>query len=164
MVAVSDTTPLRYLIAIGQEGLLEQLFGHLLIPPPVHAELSDSRTPAGVRQWMSTRPRWLQIVPVETGNEGKFPTRLHPGEREAILLAEQQRADIVLIDEYYGRTVALSRGLPVSGTLGVIERADTIGILFDVPGTIRKLKAGGFYIAESLEREIVSRHRIRRRL
>lgn len=71
-------------------------------------------------------------------------------------------ADLVLIDEYHGRTLALERGLPVSGTLGVIERADTVGILSDLPGTIQDLKKSGFYISESLEREMLNRHRIRK--
>lgn len=164
MLVVSDTTPLRYLIAIGQERLLEQLFGEVFIPPAVHAELTDVRTPPRVRQWVSAPPRWLQQRAVETATEVKFSTTLHAGEREAILLAKQLRAGVVLIDEHHGRTVALGCGLPVSGTLGVIERADTIGILPDLTGTIQKLKASGFYIAESLEREIFARHRIRRRL
>lgn len=164
MLAVSDTTPLRYLIAIGQERLQEQLFGQVFMPPAVHVELTDARTPARVRQWMSAPPRWLQQRAVETAKEVKFTTTLHAGERETILLAEQLRAGIVLIDEHYGRDVALRCGLPVSGTLGVIERAETTGILPDLTGTIQGLKAGGFYIAESLEREIVARHRMRRRL
>lgn len=163
MLAVSNTTPLRYLIAIAEEWLLERLFGQVFIPPAVQAELTDARTPTKVRQWMSVPPRWLQKRPIETAKEDKFSATLHAGEREAILLAEQLRAGVVLIDEYHGRAVALSRGLPVSGTLGVIERADAIGILSDLPGTIQKLRAAGFYIVESLEREIVARHRIRQR-
>jgi predicted nucleic acid-binding protein len=160
MLAVSNTTPLRYLIAIGQERLFEQLFTRVLIPTAVQAELTDARTPVKVRQWMSAPPTWLQEKQVKATAE--FPATLHAGEREAILLAEEMSADIVLIDEHYGRAVALGRRLPVSGTLGVIERADTVGILRDLPGTIQSLKSSGFYITESLERQIVERHRIRR--
>jgi len=52
--------------------------------------------------------------------EVRFSPSLHRGEREAILLAEALHADVLLIDEQIGRTIALSRNLPLSGTLGVL--------------------------------------------
>ncbi len=87
---------------------------------------------------------------------------LHRGEREAILLAEDLRPDFVLIDDQTGRTVALQRKLPVSGTLGVLERADTLGLVHDFPGLLAKLKTSGFFISSSLEFEVLLRHRRRR--
>jgi predicted nucleic acid-binding protein len=76
---------------------------------------------------------------------------LHRGEREAILLAETLRADVLLVDEQIGRTIALSRNIPLSGTLGVLERADLMGFLDDFRQLLRQLKASGFFIANSLE-------------
>lgn len=67
-----------------------------------------------------------------------FLVTLHRGEREAILLAELLAADALLIDEQVGRTLALSRKLPVSGTLGVLERADRMGLVTDFPGLLLK--------------------------
>ncbi len=91
-----------------------------------------------------------------------FPVTLHRGEREAILLAETLRSDVLLIDEQIGRTIALSRNLPLSGTLGVLERADTIGLIANFPEVLKQLKASGFFIAESLERQLLQRNRVRR--
>jgi predicted nucleic acid-binding protein len=51
----------------------------------------------------------------------EFPVTLHRGEREAIVLAQILSADVLLIDEQVGRTIALDRNLPLSGTLGVYE-------------------------------------------
>ena len=45
MKAVSNTTPLRYLIAIEQEHLLGKLFEKVFVPLAVHEELTDARTP-----------------------------------------------------------------------------------------------------------------------
>jgi hypothetical protein len=50
MKAVSNTTPLRYLIAIEQKHLLGQLFEKVFVPVAVHEELTDSRTPETVRR------------------------------------------------------------------------------------------------------------------
>jgi predicted nucleic acid-binding protein len=46
-------------------------------------------------------------------------------EREAIQLAEEQHADLLLIDERKGRRQAKQRGLKTTGTLGVLFSSDT---------------------------------------
>ena len=90
------------------------------------------------------------------------PVTLHRGERQAILLAEGLRADVLLIDEQIGRTIALSRNIPLSGTLGVLERGDRMGFVTDFPQVLQRLKASGFFITESLEQRLLDRHRGRR--
>jgi predicted nucleic acid-binding protein len=91
-----------------------------------------------------------------------FPVTLHRGERQAILLAEVLRADVLLTDEQIGRTIALSRNLPLSGTLGVLERADTVGFVSDFQQVLQRLKASGFFLADALEQQLLERHRARR--
>jgi predicted nucleic acid-binding protein len=115
-----------------------------------------------VRRRILSRPDWLEIHNVREARGTAPPVTLHRGEHEAILLAETLRADILLIDEQVGRTIALSRKLPISGTLGVLERADVMGFLSDFPEILKRLKASGFFIAESLERQLLQRHRTRR--
>jgi len=72
------------------------------------------------------------------------------------------RPDVILIDEQVGRTIALNRNLPVSGTLGILERADTIGLIADFPQVLKQLKTSGFFVAESLEQQVLQRYRARR--
>jgi predicted nucleic acid-binding protein len=162
MIAVSNTTPLRYLIAIEQELLLGQLFEKVIVPAAVHEELTEARTPENVRRRILSLPAWYEVRMAPEDQVNAFPVALHRGEREAILLAEALRPDVILIDEQVGRTIALSRNLPVSGTLGILERADTIGLLSDFPQVLRQLKASGFFVAESLEQQLLQRHRARR--
>jgi predicted nucleic acid-binding protein len=88
----------------------------------------------------------------------EFPVTLHRGEREAIVLAEILSADVLLMDEQVGRTIALDRNLPLSGTLRVLERADTVRLVNDFPRVLKQLKVSGFFLTEPLER----RHRERR--
>jgi predicted nucleic acid-binding protein len=163
MIAVSNTTPLRYLIAIEQEHLLGRLFEKVIVPGAVHGELTDTRTPALVRRRVSSLPAWFEVRVVEETPQSTFPATLHQGEREAILLAEALQPDVLLIDEQIGRTIALSRNLPLSGTLGVLERADSVGLVTDFKQILKDLKSSGFFIAEALEQELSQRHIARHR-
>ena len=161
MKAVSNTTPLRYLIAIEQDHLLGKLFERVFIPSAVHEELTDARTPEIVRRLVMSTPEWLEVRTVKETQATTFPLTLHRGEREAILLAEALRADMLLIDDQIGRTIALSRNLPLSGTLGVLERADRMGFLKNFPQVVQRLKASGFFITDPLEQQLLQRHRAR---
>jgi predicted nucleic acid-binding protein len=157
MIAVSNTTPLRYLIAIGQDDLLAKLFKKVFVPTGVHEELTDPRTPEAVRRRVLSLAGWYEVRAVQ-----QTQVTLHRGEREAILLAEALREDVLLVDEQIGRTIALSRKLPLSGTLGVLERADRMGFVSDFPQILQRLKVSGFFIADSLEQQLLQRHDARR--
>jgi predicted nucleic acid-binding protein len=161
MKAVSNTTPLRYLIAIEQDHLLGKLFEKVFVPHAVHEELTDTRTPEIVRRRVRSLPSWFEVRTLRETQTNPFPVTLHRGEREAILLAEALRADMLLIDEQIGRTIALSRNLPLSGTLGVLERADVTGLLSDFPQILQQLKASGFFVTDALEHQLLRRHRAR---
>jgi predicted nucleic acid-binding protein len=162
MIAVSNTTPLRHLIAIGQENLLGQLFEKLFVPTAVLEELTEAKSPENVRRRLLSLPRWLEVRAVPHRPNLVFPVNLHRGEREAILLAEELHPDVVLIDDQIGRNIALSRKLPLSGTLGVLERADAIGLLPNFPEVLAQLKASGFFITDELVNLLLRRHEARR--
>ena len=44
-VVVSDTTPLHYLILIGRDSVLKQLYGQVIVPPAVLQELGHPAAP-----------------------------------------------------------------------------------------------------------------------
>jgi len=58
MIIVSDTSPINYLILIGQIDLLPQLFEQIIIPQAVYNELSDSLAPLSVQTWTVDTPSW----------------------------------------------------------------------------------------------------------
>src|SRR5439155_25482721 len=76
-------------------------------------------------------------------------------------LAESLRCDVLLMDEQTGRAVALSRNLPVSGTLGVLERLDKLGLLNDFPCVLHDLRRSGLSVSDSLKQLLLDRHQKR---
>jgi predicted nucleic acid-binding protein len=56
MIAVSDTSPLHYLVAAGGESLLNRVFGEIVIPRAVQRELEESPH-RGVQQWIPLEPQ-----------------------------------------------------------------------------------------------------------
>jgi predicted nucleic acid-binding protein len=162
MIVVSDTTPLRHLIAIGQVDLLSQLYGSVTVPAAVWQELQAESTPAAVRAWLARVPDWLDIrSPIKSQQVGLPVDHLDAGEREAIQLAIELDADLLLIDDRDGRALALRLQLPVIGTLGVLERADVVGVLKNLPDALADLEASGFYLSARLRETVLERHRIR---
>ncbi len=158
MKVISNTSPLCYLLLIDQIDILPQLFGKLIIPEAVCRELSDTGAPEVVRQWFTHPPAWLQIVAVSAVSDAAL-ARLHPGEQDAILLAEQCSADLVLLDEKAARKAARERGLNVTGLLGVLDRAATVGIIENFPRVIARLNATNFRIAPRVLKSLLEKHR-----
>ncbi len=64
-VVVSDTSPLNYLVMIGEITILHRLYDKVLIPFEVLAELEDSGAPPQVLQWVRARPDWLEVRKVD---------------------------------------------------------------------------------------------------
>lgn len=107
-VVVADTSPLNYLVLIGQSDVLAQLYGEVLIPDIVARELRDADAPLEVVRWASQLPPWInvQVTPVSP----ERLDRLDAGERAAILLAEAQTSPVLLlIDDADGRAEAVRR-------------------------------------------------------
>lgn len=123
MIVISDTSPLRYLIAIGHVDVLPVLYGRILCPPEVLTECQHPQSPAALREWIASPPAWLVVVtPVSSWTHSEL-TRLDEGEAAAIRLAHEQAADLLLMDERKGRQIAQRLGFRVSGILAVIADA-----------------------------------------
>jgi len=131
-VVISDSSPLICLAAIRQFSLLRLLYSHVLLPEAVWQEIT--RAPvvsAAASLQAATDARdagWLQVAraanrPLVT----QIETMLDPGEAEAIALAVERPASLLLIDERDGRQVARTLGIPLTGTLGILLRAKTLG-------------------------------------
>ena len=151
MIVVADSGPLHYLVLLDQVDLLARFYGGVLIPEAVMSELSHRGAPAKVIRWLSVPPPWLRTVSPAPAVIDSITSELDLGEREAIALASQVHADLILIDEWAGRIEARRRGLRLTGTLGVLRVAGERNLI-DVPKVLEQLQATNFYIDEDLIR------------
>ena len=159
MIIISNTTPLHYLIIIGEVEILHQLFGQVIVPQAVMAELQHQQTPAHVRNWISNRPAWLDV---RSPSILDSTLRLGAGESEAISLAEELKADQILLDDKKARKAALARGLPVTGTLTLLEIAGERGLI-NLAEAIDRLRKTTFRAPAQAIEEILRRDAERRK-
>jgi predicted nucleic acid-binding protein len=159
MLVVADSSPLIVLVQIEHIDVLPKLFGQVVVPPEVLAELCVSKRPQPIREFFRHRPTWL---------EERAPTSiepipaLHSGEVAAISLVKELKADLLLIDDRDGRRAAAERGLPFTGTIGVLEIAAEQDLLA-LEDTFEKVKRTDFWISRQLLDERLELYRERRR-
>jgi len=158
VIVVADTSPICYLLLIGEIDLLAALFGTVTVPRAVATELQHASVPAPVAAWMEGPPDWFQVRDIGQPHESEVLAPLDVGEREAILLAQRLGADLVVLDDRAGREAAKTLRLKVTGTLGVLEvgaRRD----LVDLRTAITKLRATNFRATPVLLRKLLERNR-----
>ena len=144
MLIVSDTSPILNLVAIERLELLKDLYGSIVIPPAVSAELRDN----GI--FLATD--WIQVVePLNRAAVEALRADLDAGESEAIVLAQQLNASLLLIDERLGRRAATQLGLDVTGLLGILAEARKRGLISAcAPLLDDMIRRAGFWIGDRL--------------
>ena len=71
---------------------------------------------------------------------------LHRGEAEAIALAKEIGADIIILDDNLARSAARTGGLNVVGTLGLLRQAMVKGLVTELKPLLDNPKSAGFYM------------------
>jgi predicted nucleic acid-binding protein len=157
MIVVSDTSAICYLLLIGEIELLAKLYGKVLIPSVVQQELSHNCSPITVQNWINNPPQWLIIESVNVPSEEDLDV-LDAGEKAAIILAEQQQADLIIIDDGNGRNIAFSRGLKVTGLLGVLDEAAQQKLV-DFKKVITNLQSTTFRVSPKLIQSLLQQYK-----
>lgn len=153
MIVVSDASPLRYTVLLGLEFCIFRLYGEILVPPAVLAELRHSGAPQLVRDWSNSPPEWVRVVSPTSIDPS---LDVDPGEAEAISLAMEKSANAVLIDDRKGRRVAQSLGLTVIGTLTLLRLSADLG-WHDLKDTLERLQSTNFRVSDRLLKETLGR-------
>lgn len=77
------------------------------------------------------------------------------GEREAILLAQELVADLLLVDDKQARQAAADFGIAITGTLGILDKAARDGLI-NLETAIKKLQKTNFRIADDLVQKLIN--------
>jgi predicted nucleic acid-binding protein len=151
LIVVSNSSPLIALSAIGHLELLHSLYDQIWIPEAVYQEVAGANAsrPGAVEirtaAWITSHLVKGNFLPRALDGE------LGRGEAEAIALAVERQADLLLIDERRGRKVAGRFGIRVLGVLGVLIEAKSKGLLLEVrPALNDLLTKAGFRISAAL--------------
>jgi predicted nucleic acid-binding protein len=140
-------------VLIGHIDLLRLLYARILVPPAVLAELKHPVAPKPVQDWAANAPDWVEVL---SPKSSQVLRQLDLGESEAIALAAEVHADVVLMDEHAGRQEAVRRGLKVAGTLSVLDEAEQAGLVnFDV--AVAKLQKTSFRVSQAVLADIRAR-------
>jgi uncharacterized protein len=129
VIVVSDASPIISLSAVGHLDLLRLLYEQISIPDSVRQEIlrANSARP-GVAELKAAD--WIVTHSVEYSHLVRtLDGDLDRGEAEAIALAVNLRAEMVLMDERRGRVIADRFGLRVVGVLGILVEAKARGFL-----------------------------------
>ena len=146
---VADTGPIIAFARIGRLDLLRQVVGELLIPAAVYEELTGrGHERPGAAEVI--RGEWIQRRIVgDYAKVAQLPPVLHAGEREAMVLAEELHAPL-LIDEQRGRNMATARGVTVLGSLRILIEAKRRGLIDRAQPLLDAMLAAGYWIDEEL--------------
>lgn len=139
MIVVSDNSPISSLLRIGKLDLLTKLYGKVIIPKAVYDELKVLAS-QNIDIEAIDNANWLEIREV-TSSEilNDLKKSLGAGEAEAISLAIELKADVLLMDERKGRKTAKSLGINILGLFGLFLEAKEKGFLIEVKSLIDQL-------------------------
>lgn len=142
-LVVSDASPLIFLAAVGRFDLLRRLYGSVVVPAEVFQEVTQAQPslPGAVDAGRAVADGWMQVkTPAATPLDGWLSSLLDKGESQAITLALEIGAGVLLMDESDGREIAGRLGLKPIGTLGVLLRAKRAGLVPEVKPILTELR------------------------
>ena len=156
MIVASNASPLAALSFIQQLDLLRELYKTLLVPEAVCQEVAvagagqPGRAAVLQADWIercSVTNRQLVIALLQD---------LDPGEAEAIALAVEVNADLLIMDERLGRRTAHHFGLNVVGVVGILIEAKRRGVIQEIKPYLDQLRdVAGFRISDILYRRVL---------
>ncbi len=147
--AVLNASPMITLCKSGQEDLLPQLFGEIVLPGAVWEEVEEGGTndPAaqrlGVVGWIK-RDDAVAVAPIIQAWD------LGAGESAVLSYALARPEYTAVIDDDAGRRCARSLNITVIGTVGLIVLAKRRGLITHVSPGLEALRDAGLWLSDKL--------------
>ena len=145
-VYVCDSSPLIFLAKIGRLNLLQLLLTKVYVPEAVYKEVTEGKTgkfDPGIAGAIEVKNAgWIEMRKV-TSRElvNNLMSTIDVGESEAIALAQEMGAQLLIMDERKGRAVARRLNIKVTGTLGLLIKAKEKNFIKSIRPAILDLTA-----------------------
>ena len=150
MIVVSNSSPLIALGRIQRLDFLPALFNTITVPVAVHDEVVVQGAGQPGSSFLSNAS-WLTVQPVSnTGGVAYLMSTLEQGETEAIILAQELRANWLLLDEIKARSIARRLSLRVIGVAGVLVLAKRQALIPAVKPLLDSLLTHNFRISQQV--------------
>lgn len=152
---VCNSSPLIHLAKIKMLEILDFFFGEILVPEVVYRECVGE---GGEREDAKEieKARWIRVVNIQD-EELKIALNvvLDEGESESIVLALEQSADLILLDDYEAREFARTYGLNITGTVGILMKAKKEGKITSLKEELERLRESGFWLSNDLYAQVL---------
>lgn len=151
MVVVADTSPLTALLHLNQVHILQALYGKTYIPGAVANELKTLIGFGYDISFLNERDVFIVTNPKEEFVQQAWLTKLDKGEAEALALAIELKAELLLIDEKLGKKMAEQNSIACKGVVGVLIEAKEKGLIKEIRPLLQELREGlKFRLSDSI--------------
>lgn len=149
-IIVSDTSCIGYLIQLNLLNLLHIIYGEIIIPKAVNEEIFQLKD-KGHNLTEFENATWIKIYQANNlSNVNDYKYILDKGELEAISIAIELKADLLIIDEKLGRIVATNIGFDITGLVGILITAKNKNLILSVKDALDKVILLGCRISKKL--------------
>ena len=159
-IIIFDSSPLINLAKISRLDLNKAIYNHVIIPEAVYDEvvingLELARDGANkIKNLVDERV--IEVKKVENRNLVKaFNLDLDYGGSEVLALAIEIEADLVILDESEARHVANKFEISKTGFIGILIKADRLGMVESSRELLDDIIAKGFRIDETLYKKVI---------
>ena len=153
---VCNSSPLIHLSKAGRLSLLRDFFQEILVPKKVLMESVENSGGAEDAKEIENAD-WIHPMTIEDLDLKKaLKLTIDEGEAAAIVLALEQKADLVLMDDYDGRAMAKEYNLKVVGTIGILLKAKLEGKTISLRHDLDVLRKNGFWLSEELYLKLIA--------
>lgn len=155
-MVISNSTPLINFGMIGKLNILKELFNQISIPNAVWREIV-----LGGREYpvssLIKKADWIKRHSISNLELYRNLLReIDEGEAEVIVLAIENKAELVLLDEAEARDIAEYHGLNFSGTIGCLIEAKRVGIVSTIKPLLDKMiNDAHYWIHDALYKNIL---------
>ncbi len=146
-LVIPDTSVLIVLEKIASIHLLRDVYGVVYTTPEV------------LEEYGQPPPEWLQIVAASNpALQKKFTAKVDLGEASAMALYFDFEDATLVLDDRKARKLAREMKMKVTGTLGVLSKAKTIGAISELKPPILKLMQTNFRMSREIIDELLRTH------